>query len=142
MTDYTARKILLKNASGDYLIPYTDKMEKDLSDIASAGKTTIQRLGTPNYGSGANVTSSVYAADGYTPPSDGILFFNGFISINETAYIDILKNGTLVATFASSYFTAAVGGFSNIIPVIASKEYTYKARVYASAEVVFFPLNV
>lgn len=121
---------------------FNGKADINALNFSAAGKMTIQRLGTPNYSSGANVTSSVYAADGYTPPSDGILFFNGFISVNQTAYIDILKNGTLVATFASSYFTAAGGGFSNIIPVIASKEYTYKARVYVSAEVFFFPLNV
>ena len=41
MTDYTARRILLKNADGEHLIPYTDKLERDLSDMSVEGAQAI-----------------------------------------------------------------------------------------------------
>ena len=41
MTDYTAKRVLLKNADGEYLVPFTDKMERDLSDVSSAGVQAI-----------------------------------------------------------------------------------------------------
>ena len=41
MTEYTARRILLKNADGEYLVPYTDKLERDLSDVSAEGTQAI-----------------------------------------------------------------------------------------------------
>ena len=41
MTDYTAKNVILKDANGGYLIPYTEKLERDLSDITSAGSQAI-----------------------------------------------------------------------------------------------------
>ena len=41
MTEYTAKRILLKNAGGEYLVPYTDKLERDLSDMSSEGAAAL-----------------------------------------------------------------------------------------------------
>ena len=37
MTDYTAKRIILKNAGGEYLIPYTDGANTDLSNLTTTG---------------------------------------------------------------------------------------------------------
>lgn len=56
MTDYTARRIILKNAGGEYLIPYTDKQDQLVSgtNIKTINNTSL--LGSGNISVQASIT--------------------------------------------------------------------------------------
>lgn len=93
MTDYTARRILLKNAGGEYLVPYTDKLERDLSDVSAEG---TQAILSKVHTDGAVVQ---YWSANLTPTAYQTVVIH---KTGSAAYFFVNKTGTNTATPPSS----------------------------------------
>ena len=93
MTDYTAKRVLLKNADGEYLVPFTDKLERDLSDVSAAG---TQAILNKVHGDGAVLQ---YWTEDLTPTAyqTVVIYKTG-----TTAYFYVNKTGVNTSTPPSS----------------------------------------
>ena len=87
MTDYTATKVILKNSSGGYLIPYTDKAAKDLSDLSQTGENKL------NY--------NVFSVNSGEVNDDGTPAFISIVEDEDEGTSVLTTSGEFVVTTAA-----------------------------------------
>lgn len=85
MTDYTARNVLLKDSSGNYLIPYTEKADLSLGNLNSAGKAYVAIKG---YDSTATYSLNEVVM---TVVSGSVLFYRSLVNNNTSSLSDTTK---------------------------------------------------
>lgn len=85
MTDYTARNVLLKDSSGNYLIPYTEKADLSLGNLNSAGKAYVAIKG---YDSTATYSLNEVVM---TVVSGSVLFYRSLVDNNTASLSDTTK---------------------------------------------------
>lgn len=85
MTDYTARNVLLKDANGNYLIPYTEKADLSLSNLNASGKAYVAIKG---YDSTATYSLNEVVM---TIVSGSVLFYKSLVNNNTSALSDTTK---------------------------------------------------
>lgn len=85
MTDYTARNVLLKDSSGNYLIPYTEKADLSLGNLNSAGKAYVAIKG---YNSSATYSLNEVVM---TVVSGSVKFYRSLADNNTASLSDTTK---------------------------------------------------
>ena len=91
MTDYTARRIILKNAGGEYLIPYTDKQDQLVSGTNIKTLNNVSLLGSGNISVQASITggASTITSSNLTASRALVSNSNGKVAVSSVTSAEL-----------------------------------------------------